>query len=243
MGQKSHDKQDKEGGETAQKQALNPYAPEDKYLPDTLAVFPLTGALLLPCGQLPLNIFEPRYLAMIDHALSTPHRMIGMMQPRPAQDNDTSQALFDVGCAGKITDFHESTDGRYEITLTGISRYHVKREHDLTAQGFRSIAPSWDTFAGDFEDHGCLGLNRDALKSALGAYFNSIQMECDWDAVDGAPDGRLITCLSMICPFEPTEKQALLETQCCKDRAELFIQMLKMATQLSSAVSSPSTQH
>jgi Lon protease-like protein len=199
--------------------------------------------LLRPCGKLPLNIFEPRYVAMINDALATPHRMIGMIQPRPMNDGDTKPPLYDMGCAGKITDFHETPDGRYEITLSGISRFHIKKEHDLSEHGFRSIAPDWSQFSSDFEDHDCLGLNRDDLKSALGRYFKSIDMDCDWNAVDDAPDGRLITCLSMICPFEPTEKQALLETKCCKDRAELFTQMLKIASNTCPSADKPTTQH
>lgn len=211
----------------------NPFAPAFEDLPDILPIFPLSGVLLLPFGQLPLNIFEPRYLAMVDTAL-TGSRMIGMVQPSlkkiPGADKDASgqDAVFNIGCAGKITDFMETPDGRYLITLTGICRFNIVREESLH-QGFRRVRPDWRTFEPDLYAQSCLDLNRGALKTLLQQYFDGEGMSCDWKAIDTAPDGQLITSLSMICPFEAGEKQALLEAECCRSRARLFMTMLEMA--------------
>lgn len=202
----------------------NPFAPDHKDLPDALPVFPLLSAFLLPTGQLPLNIFEPRYLQMIEDALKT-DRMIGMIQP--ADDSD-KPALAKTGCAGKIIDFSESPDGRYLITLAGLYRFNVVGEMD-TPKMYRIVQADWRPYESDQKAHRCLDLNRDELKDLLKTYFTGEGMDCDWAAVDDAPDGKLITCLSMVCPFEAKEKQALLEAPCCKTRADLFLGMLKMA--------------
>jgi hypothetical protein len=203
---------------------LNPFAPPHEDLPETLPVFPLRSAFLLPTGQLPLNIFEPRYLKMVDDALSG-HRMIGMIQPA---DDSEKPALVKTGCAGKIIEFSQTPDGRYLITLAGVFRFNIIQEMD-TPKPYRMVQPDWGAYSGDQKAHHCLDLNRDHLKSLLKTYFTNEGMECDWSAVDGSPDGKLITCLSMVCPFEAKEKQALLEAPCCKTRAELFIGMLEMA--------------
>lgn len=191
-------------------------------LPDDLPIFPLGGVLLLPQGRLPLNVFEPRYLAMVEDAMAG-RRLIGMIQPH----NDTS-GIFKTGCAGKITEFSETDDGRFLITLTGICRFDVEDELPQT-KGYRRVKPGWAKFEKDLEEPGCPGLNKARLKELLKKYFNQQDMTCDWDAVEGTPDGKLITCLAMICPFEPSEKQALLEAQCCRTRAEMFMTMLEMA--------------
>ena len=202
----------------------NPFAPEFKDLPDTLPVFPLKSAFLLPTGQLPLNIFEPRYLQMIEDALKNA-RMIGMIQPA---NEDEKPALVKTGCAGKIIEFSETSDGRYLITLAGSYRFNVYEEMD-TSKLYRIVKPDWTPYESDHKAHRCLDLNRERLKALLKEYFTNEGMDCDWAAVDGAPDGKLITCLSMVCPFEAKEKQALLEAPCCKTRAELFLGMLEMA--------------
>lgn len=196
-----------------------------KDLPPAVPLFPLGGVLLLPGGQLPLNIFEPRYLSMVDDSLKA-ERLIGMIQPR--EDGAAGPALFDVGCAGKITAFEETDDGRYLITLTGISRFKVEQENDLK-NGYRSATIDWKPFENDMNLKSCLDLDRDRMKELLADYFNLHNLSCDWDAVDGAPDQKLITCLAMVCPFDAKEKQALLEAPCCHTRAEMFMTMLEMA--------------
>lgn len=200
----------------------NPFASTIDNLPEVLPIFPLNGVLLLPFGNLPLNIFEDRYLAMVDEALRT-HRMIGMIQPQSDSD-----ALYKTGCAGKITEFSETGDRRYLITLTGVSRFTVIEELEMQ-QSYRLIRPGWEAYNGDLKSERCVNLNRPKLKALLQKYFEREDMECDWDAVDDAPDQKLITCLSMACPLEPEEKQALLEADCCESRANLFMTMLEMA--------------
>ncbi len=207
--------------------ATNPFAPPFNELPDILPVFPLQEALLLPFGRLPLNIFEPRYLAMIRDAMAG-NRMIGMVQPQDTDPDAETPPIFDVGCAGKITDFSETENGRYVIMLTGISRFKIKKEVQQK-DGYRRVEASWSGFEDDVLDHACLGLNREKLGELLQQYFKQQGMSCDWKAVENAPDGKLITCLSMACPFEPAEKQALLEAKCCKTRAGMFMTMLEIA--------------
>ncbi len=202
----------------------NPFAPDFNDLPEILPVFPLRGALLLPSGRLPLNIFEPRYLAMVERAMAT-NRLIGMVQPR---DDGDPPALYETGCAGKIIEFSETPDGRYLITLAGIARFRISKELGQD-NGYRRVSAIWNGFEEDLTQSGCLGLDRKALNGLLGQYFEMQGMSCDWDAVETATDGRLITCLSMVCPFDPAEKQALLEADCCKTRAGMFMTMLEMA--------------
>ncbi len=189
-------------------------------LPAELPLFPLPGVLLLPRGQLPLNIFETRYTAMVDTALQS-HRLIGMIQPR----DDGS--LYETGCAGRITAFHETSDGRYEIVLTGITRFRIKDELPQIG-GYRRAQIDWSPFAGDLEPMSCLDMDRTRLKSLLKSYFDRQDLTCSWDAVDSAGDEKLMATLAMICPFSPKEKQALLEASCCKERAKIFMTLLEM---------------
>ena len=189
-------------------------------LPEELPIFPLTGVLLLPRGQLPLNIFEPRYIAMVDEAMKS-HRLIGMMQAR--EDGN----LYDVGCAGRITSYHETHDGRYEIVLSGVCRFRIEKELSQK-NGFRNIKADWSSYARDLEPMACLDMDRGKLKELLKNYFKKQDLTCSWDAVDGAGDEKLITSLAMICPFDAKEKQALLEIPCCKERAKLFMTLLEM---------------
>lgn len=211
----------------------NAFAPEFKDLPDTLPVFPLTGVLLLPNGQLPLNIFEKRYLDMVDDALSS-HRLIGMIQPEKPNPEGVvdNPALSKVGCAGKITDFSETSDGRYLISLTGIVRFQLEQELQATTL-YRQVKPDWGHYKSDLDSQGCIDLDRDKLNELLANYFDKEGLDCDWSMVEKAADEKLITCLSMICPFEPQEKQALLEASCCNKRSELFMAMLEMAVKSS----------
>lgn len=196
-------------------------------LPGTLPVFPLSGVLLLPRGHLPLNVFENRYKAMVDDALRT-DRMIGIIQPR-AKNNDDHTTLFSTGCAGRIIAFKETDDHRYEITLRGVSRFNVAREQPLTRGGYRMVEAAWADFKRDLAPADSLNIDRSKLKMLLRTYFDMEGMECSWSAVDGATDDKLITCLSMVCPLDAGEKQALLEAACCKTRADMFMTLLEMA--------------
>lgn len=192
-------------------------------LPDDLPVFPLAGVLLLPRGQLPLNIFEPRYRAMVEDSLGS-HRLIGMIQPR--EDG----TLFSVGCAGKIVGFNETDDGRYEITLKGLSRFVIGMELPPTPGGYRRVRADWSGFPKDTDPAGPLNLDRARLKELLRNYFDIEGMDCEWGAMDTVGDDNLITCLSMVCPLDASEKQALLEARCGNTRSELFMTLLEMAT-------------
>lgn len=204
----------------------NPYAPDFADLPETLAIFPLTGVLLLPHGTLPLNIFEDRYLSMIDDAMSG-SRMIAMMQPKTPHTDGASE-IYQIGCAGKITEFSETTDGRYLITLTGICRFHIAQELKVVTP-YRQVKTNWQQFETDIQTKRCLGIDRDKLRDLLETYFAHEEMSCDFDKFEDIEDGSLMTCLSMVCPFEPSEKQALLEQICCKERAQMFMTMVEMA--------------
>jgi len=203
----------------------NPFAPKFEALPDALPIFPLEGVLLLPGGTLPLNIFEPRYLAMTEAALAS-SRMIGMIQPLEGKSH--TGPVHKIGCAGKITEFSETDDGRYLITLTGISRYEIKEELD-SISGYRQIKPAWDGFKNDLDLETCLGLDRERLRKLLRHYFEKEGMECSWKAIEDTHDNKLITCLAMACPLSGTDKQQLLEAKCCKTRANMFFKMLEVA--------------
>jgi Lon protease-like protein len=193
-------------------------------LPEDLPIFPLPGVLLLPNGNLPLNIFEPRYVAMIDEAIKT-HRMIGMIQPQ-----ESGGDLYKTGCAGRITSLTEADDGRYLITLGGLCRFTVAEELPLSEGGYRHIRPDWGNYSDDLKAGGrCLDLDRTKLRELLSHYFDMHDMSCDWDIIDEAQDNYLMTCLSMACPFNPQEKQALLEADNCAERAGMFMTMLEMA--------------
>lgn len=191
-------------------------------LPSEMPIFPLAGVLLLPRGQLPLNVFEPRYLSMVDDAMRS-HRLIGMIQPK---DNGE---LYTVGCAGRIFSYHETMDGRTEIVLSGVCRFKIKNELSQK-DGYRRITPDWADYQKDMEPMGCLDLDRPAFSKQLKTYFEQQGLSCSWNAVQEASDEKLITCLAMICPFEASAKQALLETPCCRERAKLFMTLLEMAT-------------
>ena len=213
----------------------NPFAPEFRDLPAILPVFPLPGVLLLPSGQLPLNIFEPRYLKMTEDALKG-SRLIGMIQPRE------KGALYDIGCAGKIIDFTETPDGRYLITLNGVCRFKIGQELEV-ATPYRQVRPDWSPFEEDLENVDCLNLDRKKLVTLLQSYFPTQGMECEWGKIESATDGKLITCLSMICPFDAKEKQTLLEAPCCRTRANTFMTMLEMAVASGKAPHACKSQH
>lgn len=197
-------------------------------LPHTLPVFPLTGAMMLPRARLPLNIFEPRYLAMIDGALSA-NRVVGMIQPRPADPGTELPPLYDVGCAGRLTQFAETGDGRYLITLTGICRFRVKRELQVMTL-YRQVEANWDGFENDlYPDESELPFERDSLVDALKTYFARFGQEVDWDALRAAPAEAMVGSLTAVCPFRPEEKQALLEAPTLRQRAEILVGLIEMA--------------
>jgi len=196
-------------------------------LPAILPIFPLTGVLLLPRGRLPLNIFEPRYLAMTRDALAG-ERLIGMVQPSNPAGSGSNPPVYPTGCAGRITSFAETEDGRFLITLTGTSRFRIREELPLL-EGYRRVVPEWREFARDLENEDEAGFDRDRLLRGLRAYFQQYQISADWDAVTAVPGERLVTSIAMICPFEPSEKQALLEAPDLDERARLLTTIVEMA--------------
>jgi uncharacterized protein len=199
-------------------------------LPVRLPIFPLAGVLLLPRGQLPLNIFEQRYLTMIEDALAS-DRLIGMVQPK----SGGCTPVYEIGCAGRIVNFAEAEGGRYLVTLTGLCRFKIGEEVIGTAP-YRRVVPDWKPFQSDMEIHGgTVAIDRARLNRLLKSYFRQQEMSCDWDKVDIAADADLLTALAMICPLKPSEKQALLEASDVRTRTELFMTMIEMA------ISHPST--
>jgi Lon protease-like protein len=193
----------------------------------TVPLFPLAGVLLLPRGVLPLNVFEPRYIAMVDDALAA-DRLVGMVQPVDPACRAPEPEVYATACAGRITQLEETEDGRYLITLTGVCRFAIEHE-EKTPRGYRRAAASWTAFAGDLDDTPAASLDRQRLARALCPYFKMHGIAANWEAIECTSDERLITSLSMICPFEPREKQALLEAPTLADRGRLMIRMVEMA--------------
>lgn len=196
-------------------------------LPETIPVFPLPGALLLPRARLPLHIFEPRYLQMLDDTMKTSHRLIGMIQPREVPGGE--RKLHAIGCAGRLTGFSETEDGRYMISLTGISRFRIREE----VQGFapyRRCAVDWAPFARDLgpveEDP---GFKRPAFLDLLGRYFEAQGLSTDWSSLKEAEPELLINSLSMLCPFSPEDRQALLEAPSLTTRRETMVTLIEFA--------------
>ena len=193
-------------------------------LPQVIPVFPLPGALLLPRGQMPLNIFEPRYVAMIDDALRDGHRLIGMIQPDVAHTGAALKPpLFKVGCVGRITQLAESGDGRYLIELTGVARFRVEQELDVKTE-YRQCRVTFAPFADDFiARKGEVSVDREAVLNALRNFMKANNLQADWEGIDKAPNEALVNALSMMSPYGPAEKQALLEAPDLKTRAELLV--------------------
>jgi Lon protease-like protein len=197
-----------------------PYVSTDE-LPAVLRLFPLSGALLLPRGELPLNIFEPRYLAMVDAAIAS-DRLIGMIQPLPGFRAETPR-LYEVGCAGRVTHFSETGDGRYIITLSGVSRFRIIGEVNEDAP-FRSAGVDYETFAHDLDPgSGENAVDRVRMTDMLRQFAHSSNLEVDWASIDAAPTETLVNALAMMCPFGAKEKQSLLEAIDLKTRAEMLI--------------------
>jgi hypothetical protein len=215
----------------------NPFDPGFEQLPETLPIFPLSGVLLLPGGKLPLNIFEPRYLAMIFDTLAG-HRMIGMVQPMqpggyagdglPTEDGRPK--VNRVGCAGRIVSFNETEDGRLLLALSGVCRFEVGRELDLAQGGYRRVSSIFSPFRADLDQSDeAVDLDRERLMAALAAFFRGKKLSADWEAVKQAADQNLVTSLSMVLPLGPVEKQALLEAADTTARAKLLVAFLEMA--------------
>jgi hypothetical protein len=198
-------------------------------LPATLPIFPLAGALLLPFGNLPLHIFEPRYLNLVEEALAS-GRIFGMVQPRDAEEHPIPDmaAVYNVGCAGRIVSFAETDDGRYLITLRGLCRFRIIGELPLKA-GFRRISADYAPFESDLFEPSTSGIDRNRLIESARAYLRQKNMMVDWSAAEGASDLALLTSLAMVCPFDPGEKQALLECQSVAERGKMLISLLEMA--------------
>jgi uncharacterized protein len=194
-------------------------------LPQTIALFPLEGAVLYPRGVLALNIFEPRYLNMIDDALGE-QRLIGMIQPAIGHEQETVPDLAEVGTVGRITTFSETDDGRYLVTLTGIARFHFERELK-TATPYRQALVSFDAFAADFSSSSDTSIDRAELMKSLKTYAALHGFQVDWDSVEQAPTETVINVAAQICPFDAIAKQALLEAATLDDRCHALIALLE----------------
>jgi Lon protease-like protein len=201
-------------------------------VPEIFPIFPLTGAVLFPGGRLPLNIFEPRYLAMVDDAMAA-GRMFGMIQPLPDTPRTANgPAIYRLGCLGRITAFSETDDGRYLITLTGLVRFEVVEEAEMR-RGYRRVQGDVSAFRDDFaiRSNSAIGapplVSREMLIAALRLYFEAIGVDANWDAIDEISDDALIVTLCMACPFTPIEKQTLLEAQSDAERARSLLAILE----------------
>jgi Lon protease-like protein len=204
------------------------FHPRAEDLPAEFAVFPLPGALLLPRGRLPLNIFEPRYKAMVEDSLGA-GRMFAMIQPDPTQPaGPTGPGLFQIGCLGRLSSFSETDDGRFLITLTGVTRFRLLREVAMR-RGYRRVQADHAAYLADLDlSPRTLSLDREAFQTALRAYFAQRGVEPNWEAINRMDDETLIVTLAMACPFEPAEKQALLEAATEADRASILLALLQM---------------
>ena len=205
-----------------------PFDPDFEDLPDEIPIFPLGGALLLPHSRLPLNIFEPRYLNMTAAALAAPQRLIGMILPHEGAGGGEPD-IYRTGCAGRIVSFGETEDGRYLITLKGLTRFVVDRELGLR-DGYRRVEARFGVFRDDLmEPPAQFPLDRERLLKALRAYLHQQEVEANWEAIEGTQDSRLVDSLAMMCPFRTSEKQALLEAPGTAERAEIVMTLLEMA--------------
>lgn len=201
------------------------FSPAD--LPDTIPVFPLPGALLLPRGRLPLNIFEPRYLSMLDDVLKTDHRLIGMLQPY--EDDSRPPRLHSIGCAGRVTSLSETEDGRYLVVLSGVVRFRVREEQE-GFKPYRQVDANWSDFHADLNGPEDLDdFEKHEFMDLLRRYFEQAGLSSDWDSMREAEPEMLINSLSMMCPFSVEEKQALLETPQLSDRLETLRALMQFA--------------
>lgn len=191
-------------------------------LPARIALFPLTGAVLMPRARIPLHVFEPRYLQMLDDALKTDHRLIGLIQPE-------GDGLASIGCAGRVVSFSETDDGRQMISLLAVSRFRLTE----VQEGFTPYLMAqvdWSSFDRDLQgpEHDG-GMNRDALFTLLRRYMDAHELSTDWNAASEAQDEALVNSLSMVLPFSPGDRQALLESPTLADRRELLQGLIEFA--------------
>jgi Lon protease-like protein len=204
------------------------FHPEFSELPAEIAIFPLSGALLLPGGRLPLNIFEPRYLAMTLDSLAK-GRMFGMIQPEPgAPRGETGPGLYRIGCLGRLSSFAETEDGRLLITLTGVTRFRVAEELAMR-HGYRRVRADYAGFAADLDlDERPPAIDRSVLLGALRPFFKVRGIEANWEAIEETSESLLVLTLAMVCPFEVPEKQALLEAATPEARAAMLVALLEI---------------
>lgn len=196
-------------------------------LPDVIPIFPLPGALLLPRARLPLHLFEPRYLAMLDDALKTDARLIGMVQPY--EDASGASKLHHIGCAGRVTAMSETEDGRYMITLSGMSRFRVVEEVDGFTP-YRRCRVNWAGFEADLgPEESDPEMDRPALMGLLSRFFEERGLSTDWDSMKEAEPELLVNSLAMLCPFDPEERQALLESPSLATRRETLMTLIEYA--------------
>jgi len=209
---------------------MDPFQRRLDELPAIFPVFPLDGALLLPRGKLPLNIFEPRYMAIIEDALGT-GRMFAMIQADPQRTaGPGGPALYRIGCLGRIASFSETDDGHYLITLVGVARFVVAEEVEMR-RGYRRVQGDFIGYAGDLAPSDTMaGFDRDGLTTALRSYFTRRGFDPNWDAIGKMADTTLVTTLAMVCPFDPAEKQALLEAPDDAGRAHTLRTLLEIDT-------------
>jgi len=197
-------------------------------LPDTIPIFPLPGALLLPRARLPLHIFEPRYLQMLEDCLKTKSRLIGLIQPRAVPEGAEAR-LAAIGCAGRLTAFNETEDGRYMITLTGMSRFRLRDEVPGFAP-YRRASVDWAAFSRDLgPEESDTGFDRDSFLSLLSRFFQARRLDTDWSGLKEADPEMLINALSMLCPFTPEDKQALLEAPSLSTRRETLTALIEFS--------------
>jgi hypothetical protein len=204
------------------------FRPRVDDLPGEFPVFPLSGALLLPRGKLPLRIFEPRYLAMTEDSLGL-GRMFGMIQPdATAAETHTGPGLFRIGCLGRISSFAETEEGHFLITLTGLIRFAVQSELEMR-RGYRRVSGNVSPYLSDLDlQQSAAEVPRQELLGVLRGYFTHRRIDANWDAIKRLPDDMLVVTLAMVCPFEPAEKQALLEVPTDAERASALLALLQM---------------
>lgn len=219
----------------------NPFDTSFDQLPDTLPIFPLAGVLLLPGGRLPLNIFEPRYLAMVSDALAR-QRLIGMVQPKTpggfagdgVSEGSGPPAVQKIGCAGRISSFSETGDGRILLTLQGLCRFAVEEELPRAQGGYRQVRVDYSRFRTDMAPHQTT-LDRPRLMTALKRFFSANNLAIDWKALEQLDDTALVGTISMVAPLEPIEKQALLEAEDGTVRGKLLIGLLESSVMVQSS--------
>jgi len=219
---------------------MAPFHPRLSDLPEEIAIFPLGGALLLPGGRLPLNIFEPRYLAMTLDSLAN-GRMFGMVQPDArAPKAETGPGTYRIGCLGRLSSFSETDDGRLLITLTGVARFRIAEELPLAPGGYRRVRADYARFAADLaEEEAAPAIARAELLLALRPYFRARGIDANWEAIEQMADALLVTTLSMVCPFEVPEKQALLEAADATERAHMLVALMRMGAAANAAPEGP----